>query len=134
QLGDISAAPILVSTGSGNVALDFAANGSSLSGTAQVTLGTLGSASGTFAITQPTAGSLHVAVTNGTASLAAGPAVVALTNGTGTFDVGEGGTSGSIDGTVALSGVPGVGFSSTLSLSFDTTTSTYSFAGPAPTT
>ncbi|MDX6453369.1 MAG: large repetitive protein, partial [Gaiellaceae bacterium] len=132
QLGDISATPILVSTGSGNLALDFAANGLSLSGAAELTLGTLGSASGTFSITQPTAGALHVTVTNGAASLSAGPATASLTGGTGAFDVDSTGACGSINGMVALAGVPGVGFSSPLALTFDTSGSgTYSFTGVA---
>src|SRR5437899_1929050 len=131
QLGDLSSAPVIVSTGAGNVVLDFATNGSSLSGAATVALGSTGSASGTFAVTK-NASNLDVAVTHGTASISAGPATASLTDGTGSFSVTSTGTSGTIHGNVALAGVPGLAFSSPLDLTFNTATSTYGFSGTAP--
>ncbi|HET8980295.1 MAG TPA: hypothetical protein VFN87_19240, partial [Solirubrobacteraceae bacterium] len=132
--GDLSAAPITVDTGSGTVLLNMAqptgvtGAWSTMSGTAALAVGALGTLTGQFAAT--VSGSSFSIVASGVSSqIAAGSAAVTLTGASGTLTVTSGGANGNAAGAVRLSGVPALTLAANLTLSFDTSTSSFAIAG-----
>ena len=130
ELGSLAAAPVIIDTGGGNVVLDFAANGTQLSGSATLGLGTIGSLEGTFAVDHNTIDdTLEIEATGVSAEIAAGTAVASLTGGSGSFVIGATDSSGTATGNVSLSGVPGLSFAAALDLAFDTATHSFALSG-----
>ena len=118
DLGDLSAAPVAVETGSGSVSVDFAANVRSVSGTGTVTVSTLGGVTGSFAVTA-VSGQLNVQVSDATSAVTAGTASARLSSASGTFTINGAGLTGSAQGALSLEGLPGLSAQGTLDLQVD---------------
>ena len=118
DLGDLSAAPVAVETGSGSVAVNFAANVRSVSGTGTVTVSTLGGITGSFAVTAAS-GQLNVQVSDATSAVTAGTASARLSSASGTFTINGSGLTGSAQGALSLEGLPGLSAQGTLDLQVD---------------
>ena len=100
-----------------------------LSGAGVLTLGALGSVSGTFGVAT-TSGGLTLTASGLSAQLSAGPAVVTLTGGAGTVTMGSTGvTTTGVAGSLGLTGVPGLDLTGTPTLTFSTATSAFSLTG-----
>ncbi len=132
-LGDLSAAPVTIDTGAGTVVLNLAqptgvsGTWTSLSGSAALTLGTVGSLNGVFAL-KVSGSTFNVTASGVSAQIAAGSAAVTVTGASGMFSAGTTGAQGLVNGAARLVGVPGLTLTAALAVSFDTTAATPSFA------
>ena len=128
--------PVVVSTGTGgSVILTLTQPAgttgawTSVSGPATLAVGSLGSIQGTFAVTAGTS-SLTIAATGVSAAITAGTsgAAIQVSGASGSITLTTAGASGSASGQVLLTGASPLTFSATGSVSFSTTTPSFTIA------